>query len=306
MELEAEMRALAERQHGVVSVSQARQMTESRAALRSRVTSKGWVRETPMVLRLAGSPRTYAQRCMAAVLDSGEGALLSHHAAGLLWQLPGFSPGLIHVSRLRGRNRRKTVLAAVHEPRLLPVHHGTLIEAIPVTCVARTVFDLAGHLHPQRAERVLDNALARKLVDLRILRLVAIELLEHGRAGSALMRRLLEERGVDYIPPASGLEALFFSLLVMASLELPERQVDLGGAAWEGRVDYYYRRLRLIIEIDSELHHTSKLDAEADARRDAALRAAGFRVLRITEEQLKRRPWEVVALVRAALAEAAA
>jgi very-short-patch-repair endonuclease len=68
-----------------------------------------------------------------------------------------------------------------------------------------------------------------------------------------------------------------------------------------GRVDYYYCRLRLIVDIDSALHHTSRLDAAADARRDAALQAAGFRVLRITEEQLRERPWEVVALVRAAL-----
>jgi very-short-patch-repair endonuclease len=36
------------------------------------------------------------------------------------------------------------------------------------------------------------------------------------------------------------------------------------------------------------------------------MRAAGFRVLRITEDQLEKRPHEVVALVRAALGEAAA
>ena len=258
------------------------------------------------MLRLVGSPRTFAQRCMTAVLDSGEGAVISHLGAAVLWQLPGFAPGQLHVSRTRARNRRKTDLATVHEPRLLPAHHSTLIDGIPVTTVARTVFDLAGCVHPLRAERALDNALARKQVDLDVLRRVAIELFEHGRTGSALMRQLLDDRGVGYIPPASGLEARFFSVVVGAGLELPERQVDLGGETWAGRVDYYYRRLRLIVEIDSDRHHTSKLDAEADARRDAALRAAGFRILRITEDQLENRPGEVVTLLRAALSEAAA
>ena len=49
------------------------------------------------------------------------------------------------------------------------------------------------------------DALTRTLVALETMRGVAIELLEHGRTGSALMRRLLEERGAGYIPPASGL-----------------------------------------------------------------------------------------------------
>ncbi len=119
------------------------------------------------------------------------------------------------------------------------------------------------------------------------------------------MRQLLADRGAGYIPPASGLEARFFALMVEAGLPLPERQVDLGGESWVGRVDYLYRHLGLVVEVDSDVHHTSKLDAEADARRDQRLRAAGFEVLRVTGEQLGERPQEVVALVRAALREAA-
>lgn len=78
--------------------------------------------------------------------------------------------------------------------------------------------------------------------------------------------------------------------------------MDVGGETWIARVDFFYRRLRLVIEIDSDLHHSSKLDRESDARRDAALKAAGFRVMRITEQQLRECPEEVVAIVRTALA----
>ncbi len=258
------------------------------------------------VQRLAGSSRTFKQRCMAAVLETGPDTVISRESAAVLWKLPGFRSGAVKVTRPINATSRPSKLATTHESRLLPEHHRSSVDGIPVTSVARTLFDLAGCVHPLRAERALDNALAHRLVSLEELRRVAIELLEHGRTGSALMRRLLDDRGAGYIPPASGLEARFFALLVAAGLELPERQVDLGGGVWLGRVDFYVRRSRLVLEVDSVRHHTSKLDAEADARRDAALRAAGFRVLRITEDQLEKRPHEVVALVRAALGEAAA
>ncbi|CAN5750801.1 hypothetical protein BH24ACT2_BH24ACT2_09250 [soil metagenome] len=295
------MRELAACQHGVVARWQLRRLGVSRQAVQSRLRGPGWLAITPQVLRLVGCPKTFELGCMAGVLDAGPCACVSHQSSAVLWALPGFPPAEVHVSRSRTTTSRISRVAVVHDSRYFPPHHRAEVEGIPVTSAARTVFDLAGCLHPQRAERALDNALARKLVALELLRRVAIELFEHGRKGSALMRRLLEDRGAGYIPPASGLEARFYSVLVAAGLELPERQVDLGGDTWVGRVDYYYRRLRLIVEIDSALHHTSRLDAEADVGRDAALQAAGFRVLRITEEQLRERPWEVVALVRAAL-----
>jgi very-short-patch-repair endonuclease len=176
-----------------------------------------------------------------------------------------------------------------------------LVDGIPVTTVARTVFDLASCVHPSRAERALDNALTRKLVDLESMRATTIELLRPGRTGSALMRQLLAVRGAGYIPPASGMEARVLALLAAVGIEM-EWQVDRGGDVWIGRVDFYYRRLRLVIEVDSDLHHDSKLDVESDERRDAALRAAGFEVLRIKEQLLRESSQDVVVVVREALA----
>lgn len=299
------MRLLAERQHGVVTRSQARALAPSRDALRARIRSPGWVEATPLVLTMAGATPSFYRRCMIAVLDAGPGALVSHVTAAYLWELPGFRSSRVHVSRLRGRSGRDVARAELHELRLLPQHHGTTVHGVPVTTVARTLFDLAGAVHPARAERALDNALARNMVGLKALRATTIELLEHGRTGSALMRRLLTDRGAGYIPPASGLEAAFLVLIAGAGIELPHGQVDLGAEVWVGRVDFVWRAARLIVEIDSDRHHTSKLDRESDAQRDDALRAAGFRVLRITEHQLRERPAEVVAVVRAALAAGA-
>ncbi|MGI9119141.1 MAG: hypothetical protein ACR2G7_03250 [Acidimicrobiales bacterium] len=100
---------------------------------------------------------------MAAVLDAGGGAVVSRLAAAHLWGLPGFEPGPVDVTRARRRARRPSSLANLHEPRYLPEHHRREVEGVPVTTVARTVFDLAGCVYPKRAERALDNALSHKL-----------------------------------------------------------------------------------------------------------------------------------------------
>lgn len=304
--LDQAARRLAEQQHSVVSRSQVRHLGGDRWAVDRRVRSGEWEEATSQVLRMAGSRRTFRQRCMVAVLHYGEGTVISGRAAARLWGLPGFASPDVEMSRHRSRAMRRQggLQAVLHRPRLLPPHHCTGAEGIPVTTVARTVFDLAGCLQPGRTERALDNALTRRLVTLETIRGVTIELLEHGRTGSGLMRQLLMARGAGYIPPESGLEARFLAVLAQAGIETPSCQVDLGAESWIGRVDHLFRRWHIVAEVDSELHHSSKLDRESDARRDAALRAAGFEVLRFTDEQVWEHPEKVVTEVRSAIADA--
>ena len=115
------------------------------------------------------------------------------------------------------------------------------------------------------------------------------------------MRRLLAARDDDtYDAPESGLEARFLSIVRTAGLPPPLRQRDIGGEAWVGRVDFLYPERKLVVEIDSDLYHRSLLDREADARRDEAMRVAGYQVLRIDEHQLWHRAEEVVQLLIAA------
>lgn len=307
-DLDRAMRTLAGRQHSLVSRSQVRSLGADRWSLGRRLRGGEWVAPTPQVLQIAGTQPSFHQHCMIAVLHFGDGTVISGISAARLWGIPGFSSPVVEVSRHRRRatHRPGALPVVLHRPRLLPPHHCALNQGVPVTTVARTLFDLAGALHPGRTERALDNALTRKLVPLETMRAVTIELLEHGRTGSALMRRLLKARGAGYIPPASGLEARFLAVLARAGVETPECQVNVGGESWIGRVDHLFRRWHIVAEIDSELHHSSKLDRESDARRDAALRTAGFVVLRFTDEQVWEHPHEVVAEVRAAIADAIA
>lgn len=301
-DLDRDLRRMAARQYGVVSRHQARGLGCTDAFVRRRLATPDWELAARRVMRLVGSVDTFEQRCLIAVLDAGHEAVVRGEAAARLWGLPGFERAGVDVTRLRRRARRRTEPVPAHEPVLVPPHHRTVHLDVPVTTVERTVFDLMAAVRAGRAERALDNALARKLTTLPALRVLGHELCRSGRTGSTLFRQLLSDRGVDFRPMESGLEAAFLQILVDAGLPEPERQVDLGGERWLARVDFFFRPARLVLEVDSDWFHTAALDVEADRRRDDQLRAAGFEVVRVTEDEIRNRPDAVAERIGAALA----
>lgn len=301
------IRGLAENQHGVVAWQQLRNLGISRSAIRHRLRVGRLEAASTRVLRVAGSPPTQKQELMGAVLDAGAAAAVSHEAAAALWGLPGFWLGSLDVSRPRSAKRGTPMLGELHEPLLLPTAHLTTVDGIPVTSVPRTIFDLAGSqgISEQRLERAMDNAISLSPPVLPLLHSMLGELGGRGRSGLGIIRELLSQRSLDYVPPASGLEARVIELLADAGIGT-RRQVDLGGEHWIGRVDLLVTGTRLVVEVDSALHHTSRSDRQRDSRRDEHLRAAGYEVIRLTDEQAFRRPWEIAPLVRQALREAVA
>ncbi|MCU1452628.1 MAG: Protein of unknown function (DUF559)/Domain of unknown function [Acidimicrobiales bacterium] len=242
---------------------------------------------------------------MLAVLDCGPSTYLSHGSAAALWDLPGFALEPHHVIIERGGRETPSDRAAVHRPRHLPEPFGTLLHGIPVVRPALLVLQLCATVNRQRAERALDTAWAKRLLSGPSLRRELDPLLHRGRAGTALLRELLDDRGPGYVPPASGLEARFESILAQAGEPPLRRQVDVGdGEHWCGRVDYVDPQQPLIVEIDSERYHAALVDARADADRTARLEAAGYVVERVTDRQVWHRPSDVVAAVRRARADA--
>jgi hypothetical protein len=63
----------------------------------------------------------------------------------------------------------------------------------------------------------------------------------------------------------------------------PEPQVWLPGPC---RADWYFRELRLVLEFDGRVDHTSEDDRSADAARDAQLAEHGVVVVRVTPDEL--------------------
>ena len=251
--------------------------------------------------RVAGAPKTWLSEVLAMVLAAGSGACASHRTAAALFRLPGFSRRHLEVVVPRGRRPRLSRVV-VHHVLVLPEHHHLVIDEVAVTSVARTLFDLAGSVHPSRAERALDHCLTRRMVTVPACWRVLDDLAEHGRSGTTVTRALLEARGAGYVAPASELERSMLDLLDDAGLPPPAREIDVGDAdGWVGRVELVYRDAKILIEVDSRLHHSALADLESDRRRDNRLVAGGWRVLRFTADQIWKHPDEVVRTVRAAL-----
>src|SRR3546814_6169161 len=72
----------------------------------------------------------------------------------------------------------------------------------------------------ERLARMVDNAWAMRLVSGQSLHAMLEVMAQRGRPGIRTMRQVLATRGLDYVPPASNLEARFRS--------------DVGGAGQQG------------------------------------------------------------------------
>jgi very-short-patch-repair endonuclease len=115
---------------------------------------------------------------------------------------------------------------------------------------------------------------------------VCDELSEHGRDGMKVMREVLVDRPIGYVPPESNLEARVQQLAVDHGLPEMRRQVELGGREWLGRVDFVAVDLPLVVFVDGERWHSSVLDRAADAKQQTGLEAAGFVVVRVLEHEV--------------------
>jgi hypothetical protein len=288
---------LSERQHGVFSERQARRAGFTRSAIRHRRDRGIWTRAAPRVLRPRGAPMTKHAVLMAAVLSLGDDCVVSHQSAAALHGLPGFSLLPPEVTVLRRPHAVPGV--TVHQSFCLPAHHRTLLLDIPTASLARVLFDLAGTLDPRRSARLVDTALGRRMVRYESLVRVLTDLAEQGRAGTAVMRELLDARHELFVAPESELEARFLELVDRWALPKPAAQVDLGDASgWIGRVDFLWRDQRVIVELDGAASHTALLDREADAARDARLAATGWQVRRLTWREVVHEPARTAAALR--------
>ena len=96
----------------------------------------------------------------------------------------------------------------------------------------------------------------------------------------------------------SEAERALLALIRRAGLPRPETNVRVLGH----EVDALWRTRRLVVEVDGFGVHGTRAAFERDRRRDAALVAAGHRVIRVTWRQLAQEPELLVARLAAALA----
>jgi hypothetical protein len=303
-DLDRRLREFAAKQHDVISRKQTRDLGVYRRQLRALVALGLWEEVTHRVLRRSGSRRTFMQRCMIAVLDTG--GIICGETALALWKVPGFARRApIRVARLRGASNGGTTLRWVRiaEVRVLPPDQCMRLDGIPIVSPARAVYDIAYWHNWEKVKRALTNAWSMRLTSGKRVHDIGKTWLKRGRAGTVAMRELLKVRAIDYRPPASNLELRFVDILQRNGEHMPDPQVDLGDeVGWIGRVDFRCKDMPLAIEIQSDRYHVAPLDAAADAERMAKLRAAGFDVLELTEHEVWHDQAEVLRKYREARA----
>ena len=285
----------AERNHGLLRAESLTWDERRRLPARHQVE-----RLSPRVYRRVGAPRTPQQRCLAAVLDAGQGAVVAGQSAAWLWRLPGFRLGeRVELTRQRGvAFVHRPTLGVVRERRLLAPHHTTEVAGIPVLTLPVLLYQLAGCVHAKRLERVASSVIGKSPAVLRALHALLPELAERGRNGITTMRAFLGANPIGNRMP-TGLERRFEEVVSGAGEKPLVRQVDVGGHEWLGRVDYLDPALGLVVEIQSRTYHSSALDRTADEHRIEQLCRAGFaEVLLVDEELLWHQPSEVGAAVR--------
>ena len=229
---------------------------------------------------------------MAAALACGRRAVLSHRSAAALWDIaPSTSPS-IDITVPRGRSGHQGI--RLHQARRLPGPERVIHDAIPVTTVARTLFDLAEVVDTARLERAFEGAERRDLLDL-----VAIEAVCRRNPGRRALRPLAVL--LPSLTPApftrSDLEGDFLDFCVRAGLPRPEANVLVAGF----EVDAVWRDRRLIVELDGFEFHRTRAAFERDRVRDAELQLAGYRVVRITARRLRGDAGAVAAFLHALL-----
>jgi very-short-patch-repair endonuclease len=289
--LDAAVAEVAARQHGVISMRQLEEVGLSRRGAAGRVRSGRFHRIHRAVYAVGHGGLSLHGRFMAAVLACGEGAVLSHVSAAVLWELLSPFDGPVHVSvpATSGRSQRSGIhlhrcpaLQTPKEPSSSPSYLNqeggrggrlstTRRHNIPVTTVPRTIEDL-------RASSLLPSRLLRR----------AIRQAEH--KGYRL-------DGIATDRTRSDLETLFLALCRRYGLPTPEVNVKLG--RWE--VDFLWRSQRVVVETDFWSYHRGSVAFEDDHARDLDLRAAGYTVLRFTDKQLEEEPARVAADLRRAL-----
>ena len=232
----------------------------------------------------------------AALKVGGDTAAISQRPAAVLWgSLPPQVDATIHITLDAKRKDREGL--TFHTAKLHPDEVHTIHGDIRVTSPARTILDIAPTLDDDQLERVVGDAIRRKLVKPgEFERLLA----RHPRQrGTRRLKAVLALEGGP-LWDASKAEREIIKLIRAAELPLPESNHRTGSSS----PDLVWREQRLMVEIDGFAFHGDRLAFERDRALDAERTADGWRTLRFTWRRLRDRPLYVVARLAATLARA--
>jgi very-short-patch-repair endonuclease len=230
---------------------------------------------------------------IAALLATGDGAVLSHGTAAWRWRIIPAPPAVIELAVPRQRTGPKGV--AVFDSRRLRPDDLTLNARFPSTSVPRTLLDLATRYQGDALLRALAEAEFHHDVRPADIR----RTLRRGHPGSANLRSALHQHAPGHGDVKSNLERRFRKLLLRRQIELPLRNQRLG--PWI--IDCLWPDRRVVVELDGRQHARPR-QADRDDDRDLWLRRNRYVVRRYGTRQVDERPDDVIADLLDAFAQA--
>lgn len=273
--------ALAGSQHGVVTSAQLVAAGLSRDAVQRRLRS-GRLHRVHRAVYAVGHPHLSASgRFLAAVLACGPGAVLSHASAAAAWGLRLATGGLIDVTV--PTPRRAHIGIRLHV-RPVADDERAFVDRIPVTTVARTLFDLAPALGVRGLERLAARAEADRLASPTSLAALAAR--HRGRHGAPAIRSVLARARLTDGATRSELEDRFLALVDAAGLPRPRLNHPIPVAGRTIVADAAWPAARVLVELDGYAHHGTREAFERDRERDREALMAGWTTVRATWPQV--------------------
>lgn len=293
----ATIAALAQAQHGLFTVGEARAHGVSDRVLAGMVQRGELVRAHLGVYRMAAAPWTWTERQHAAVRAGGPKACVAYSGAATLLGVPGVPVGrpeiLVPTTRLLRIDGVR-----VHRTRDLPPEDVTIVEGVRCTTGPRTVVDLAGRFSHTRRIALVDDAIACGAAT-RGRMFARATALRMGRAGVATV--------VDVTAPGadgtfrSTLERRFAHGVRREGLPAPDynRPLRLRGRVYVP--DALWGHRDLVVELHGLRFHDTPADRGRDDERLNAFTEMGLRVLVFTWRQVLDEFAEVARLLQTTL-----
>lgn len=280
--------ALARRQHQVISIEQ---LTQSGVTTRNRKTllhNSTLVEVHRGVYRFTTAPDTLESQCVAACL-AVPGFMISGPTAGRLRRFRGMPLGPIHGITRGGAVHLDGVV--VHRTNALDWERDVDLrpDGIRLLRLPRHVFDLARFLDDDGFESVVEQILDRRLTTIPAIFAAGRRLRKMGRDGSARFGRVLARRPAWAKPKDSDQEVKVLRELRRRGIELvPQFLVVLpdGSPAYLDGAD---PARKFGVEVDHVTWHGGRIKSQYDKWRDRQLSRIGWRVPRVTDEDVDRR-----------------
>jgi hypothetical protein len=236
----------------------------------------------------------------AALLAFTNPAGLCLHSAAHIWRLrPAALDAAVDVIFVENRSGGRRQGIHVHRSTILQARDIRIRERLPVTSPARTLLDLADVLTPRQLAKVLDEALATRIVTMQQIE----ELLTRagtGRLGAPILKALLNDRARGRGPSGSRDEDRMYELIIASGLPIPQRNAPVGVY----RLDFLWPHHHVALEVDGYPWHTTKTAFERDHRKDAAMKSTGIDLTRVTPDQITEEPLAIIAGLAKALTRA--